>query len=452
MERPEPAEHGLRMRLFLAVGAVLIACMVWLAIAFYNAQISLRAHLVKDFRHEMEMQAGSMESFFQDRLNDLQALAESRSISGYFADKALGVTLEYGLKADLVQVEHELKKTIEEKEAARGPAYKNLSLFDPSGRLLIETGRGGFGIPADLPDLLDWEATLIAPEILVAEREGARNVLGLAPIVLNGKPVGTILAEIDACPVFKKGAGHIKTDLGGAIQLAGKRRGQLLNLCGGDPAEAGSRMIGSFALSEQVTPQPIEEQDLERLRLVLPLKGTPLALLVEVPLSQLYGALSTKWLLFFLGGFVFVLLTVLGFLLRAEFRGSVLKRKLAEEEKAKRIQLEEMAERLDHEIRERAQAQISSARKNELLEGVREVLTDTLTSSSTDHVARSSLMVAEKLTLHSPFGFIGAVNPEGLFKVLSMSHTGWSNCGIDGALALELFFRRGLERHYGRSL
>ena len=83
--------------------------------------------------------------------------------------------------------------------------------------------------------------------------------------------------------------------------------------------------------------------------------------------------------------------------------------------KPKRIQLEEMANRLDHEIRERSQAQELSARKNELLEGVREVLTDTLISSSTSHVARSSLVVAEKLT-QSRFGLVGTINPEGIVQ------------------------------------
>ena len=430
-ETARPIENKPRIWLYFALGAGLTACLVWLVIAFYNSQLSLQDQLVKDYRKEMSTRAGSLEYFFQERLNDLQTLGDSQYIHSYFANKALGMTMEYGLKASLIQVERELEKKIEEKTIEGNPFFQSLFLLDLTGEPLVKSGKDNLTIQRELHYFLQSGRGLTHPEITVTESTSGRKVMGLAPVMFKGKPVGMILAVIDACTMFDKITGQISKSQQVVVHLVGESREKLLYLCCNEKTEQ----------SNHKSPM---EQGTDKMNLALPIKGTPLMMLVDVPLAQIYGSLQAKWILFFLAGLISTLLGGLAFLLRTELRASAMRRRFAEEEKAKRLQLEKMTEKLDHEIRERTQAQITSQRKNELLEGVREVLTDALDSTTIAQVAMSSLMVVQKM-INSSFGFLGTCDKEGRFQVLAMSHPGWGGSGIDGSRAIELLDGAELE-------
>ena len=143
--------------------------------------------------------------------------------------------------------------------------------------------------------------------------------------------------------------------------------------------------------------------------MVLKIKRTPLSLVIDLPLAHEHDSLLPSWVLFFLIGLIIILLVSLSFLLKAELRVSALRKQVAEEERLQRIKLEKMTAKLDNEIRERTRAQIDTAKKNELLEGVRELLTDALSRTTVSGAAASGLEVARKLT-KSRFGVIA--NPQ----------------------------------------
>ena len=443
-ETARPLENKPRIWLYLVLGAGLIACLAWLVVAFYQSQISLQKQLIKDFRKEMAIRSGALGYFFHERLNDLQNMAESQGISSYFTNKALGMTMEYGLKASLVQVERELNKWAEEKKIEGEPIYQSLFLIDLEGRPLGKSGRSAPTIQDELGDFLQAGRGLVSPEITVTEGESGKMVVGLAPVVFKSRPVGMVMAVVDACTMFRQITGNIDHRVQGVTHLVSELQGRLIHLCcnshndnpglPGRPSSEPERLPSKSAL----------DRNARRLDLVLSIKGTPLNLLIDAPLDHIYGSMPTQWILVFLAGLIFVLLAGLAFLLRTELRASALRKRFAEEEKTKRVQLEKMTAKLDHEIRERTQAQVSSLRKNELLEGVREVLTDALDSTSIAQVAMSSLMVAQKMT-RSRFGFLGTCDQEKRFQVLAMSHPGWGGSGIDGSKAIEVLDGAALE-------
>ena len=225
-ETARPIGNKPKIWLYLVLGAGLIACLAWLVVAFYQSQISLQKQLVKDFNKEMAIRSGALGYFFQERLNDLHNLSESRSVSSYYTNKALGMTMEYGLKASLVQVERELNKWTDEKKIEGKPIYRSLFLLDLEGKPLAQSGQSAPAIQEELDDFLQAGRGLVSPELTVTEGQTGKLVIGLAPVVFKSRPVGMVMAVVDACTMFRQITGNIDHRVKGVTHLVGELEGR----------------------------------------------------------------------------------------------------------------------------------------------------------------------------------------------------------------------------------
>jgi len=89
------------------------------------------------------------------------------------------------------------------------------------------------------------------------------------------------------------------------------------------------------------------------------------------------------------------------------------------------------------EIAERKWAEEKILRQSMVLDGINKVFRETLTCESEQEVAGECLSVAEELT-GSKFGFIGELNPAGLFDTIAISNPGGDVCKIPGSEAARL--------------
>ena len=72
----------------------------------YLSQKNLQQTLLDRFRLENETQAAAISYFFNDRREDLRNLAASREVSVFFENRALGMSMEYGLKQSLPPIKN----------------------------------------------------------------------------------------------------------------------------------------------------------------------------------------------------------------------------------------------------------------------------------------------------------------------------------------------------------
>lgn len=72
-----------------------------------------------------------------------------------------------------------------------------------------------------------------------------------------------------------------------------------------------------------------------------------------------------------------------------------------------------------------------------VLNAINKVFREALTCEDEEKVSRTCLAVAEELT-HSKFGFIGELNPAGLFDTIAISNPGWDACKMPGSKATRL--------------
>jgi PAS domain S-box-containing protein len=100
------------------------------------------------------------------------------------------------------------------------------------------------------------------------------------------------------------------------------------------------------------------------------------------------------------------------------------------------------------DITERKQAEEQIERQNAVLTAINEVFQEALTCETEADVARTCLVVAEKLT-GSKFGFIGELNEASLFDTIAISNPGWDACKMPDSDATRLIKNmeiRGIDR------
>ncbi|NQT53370.1 CHASE domain-containing protein, partial [bacterium] len=129
---------------------------------------------------------------------------------------------------------------------------------------------------------------------------------------------------------------------------------------------------------------------------------------------------------------------------------------LAQEDLESRVcertaELADAIEALRAEVAERVRAEDQIRRQTAILEGINEILRESLTCEKDEDVARCCLRVAERLT-GSAFGLVGEVNPAGRFDAVAMSDPGWDTCRMPRTNAVRLINDMAIHGLYGRVL
>src|SRR5208283_2888562 len=86
-----------------------------------------------------EKKALAIGYFFSERLNDLSTLAESRELSLYYDNQALGMSLEYGLGATITSVEELLQNFRNKRMMGEHQIFARLAYAEASGKILFES-------------------------------------------------------------------------------------------------------------------------------------------------------------------------------------------------------------------------------------------------------------------------------------------------------------------------
>jgi signal transduction histidine kinase len=105
-------------------------------------------------------------------------------------------------------------------------------------------------------------------------------------------------------------------------------------------------------------------------------------------------------------------------------------------------------EALEEELSERGRGDERVQRQLALLTAIVRIFRETPACETEEEVAQVCLKVAGELT-GSPYGFIGELNPQGLFDTTTISESGWQACKVpmpEAAMLLKNMPNRGINR------
>lgn len=186
-----------RLLLYLLVVA-LVGYLVYLVIAQYEAQRELQRYTSSRIIQGAEKRAIAVSYFLQERLNDIQSIARSRELLLYFENRALGMSMEYGLGASLDALREFAASYENRRIIADKPIFTRILILGPKGEVLSGTpplsGKGG------------WRAQLSTSpgesRMFLDSHDGHHDLILVSPVVFKETPAGFVIAWLDTSQVF----------------------------------------------------------------------------------------------------------------------------------------------------------------------------------------------------------------------------------------------------------
>jgi signal transduction histidine kinase len=167
-----------------------------------NNQYHVRAALQEAEQHnllnESERRAMEIGYFYSERVDNLRDIAQSSEVRGYFENRALGMSLEYGLQASIIIMEDYFKRLTRSKMLGERPIYERLMLLGRNGAIIADSGQGWLDRNILVNYLSDENGIGIH---CIGSGDKAR-ILMVIPCYFKQEPVAHLMAEISPTTVY----------------------------------------------------------------------------------------------------------------------------------------------------------------------------------------------------------------------------------------------------------
>lgn len=122
-----------------------VAALVWVN---YTASLQVRSTIIQQIKLDTEKRAAATAFFFSGCVEDLKSLADSRDIETFFENRALGMSMRYGLKQSIIPIRARFTKTEEIKLINGRPIYDRIVfVMAEDGNILADSNNKEESIP-----------------------------------------------------------------------------------------------------------------------------------------------------------------------------------------------------------------------------------------------------------------------------------------------------------------
>jgi PAS domain S-box-containing protein len=175
-------------------GILLVFCVFGLLFLNFRASSDLRKNLLHQFRQEAELEEKTLRYFFSDAKARINTLSRSREVAVFFENKALGMSMEYGLDLSLQPIKGHFTEVVQSHLIQGRPVFLRIVLIDKTGKLLVDAAEDKYAKPAP-----SWNSLLSPPHrkaTILASPDGAEAIVSTA-YFLRGRYEGQIIAWIN---------------------------------------------------------------------------------------------------------------------------------------------------------------------------------------------------------------------------------------------------------------
>jgi len=363
-------------------GILLVVCIFGLLFLNFRASSDLRKNLLRQFRQEAELEEKTLRYFFSDAMGRINTLSRSREVDVFFENKALGMSMEYGLTLSLPPIRSHFLDVVQNHLIQGKPVFLRIVLIDKSGNLLVDAAEDAAAKTA-----ASWASFLSPPHrkaTILAAPDGGEVTVSTA-YYLRGRYEGQIVAWINPKVLM----GLLRDD-----RLPG-RIAYLTTVSN----EVPSMFRGSFLSEFRVLPMlpsspdaptefPLEMRDGTTRTMVgirLPIEGTPYSSVLMADAPDTLGRLTPQHLFAGMGLGTALVLAGCAYLFFLTVRSSLLK------------------ERLEHSVLREEALQSSEARFRALIENAQ----DAIVVIDERGAVRFASPSIERVTGYSPAEMLG---------------------------------------------
>jgi two-component system, cell cycle sensor histidine kinase and response regulator CckA len=340
------------------IGLTLVGYIGFLVLNQYRTQLDIQKSALKQLSSDSARRATAVSYFFSERKDDLRELGQSREISAYFENQALGMSMEYGLRASLIMIEDRLGVISGAKLLAGAPIFERIVVLDGSGSVLADTLK-----TRSAPGGTSWRRFLTpaakAPLITARRQSGELKILVSTPVFFKGRFAGEVVAWISSSQVYQsfiEGSGDTNRY---PVALIFEKDYLYL------PAK-----LKGFAGTRAIPPDivPFVPYQLKQTRegrtepagysILVPVEGSPLSLMTFIPAEEMLDMHSPLRILYTTGGIAVFILVGMFYFQRMNTRNAVLQVHL-QETTLREAAVDEKNRLLAAEVEERRQTEIA---------------------------------------------------------------------------------------------
>ena len=276
------------LAVFLA-GIMLIAYVSFLLVTNYLSAANLQRTLLEQLKRDTEWHATAVAYFFSERKDDLVNLALSREVSVFFENKALGMSMEYGLRQSLIPISDRFQDLIRRKKIGEDAIYSRIVLIEKGGSLLVDAAAS-----RSLIKMRDeWSKHLPQDheEAVVASSIDGRELRISISYFHKEKYAGRIIAWVEPETLYK----HLLMEEGTANRMTflvtDEKSGSLPVFMQPPPFASGFPDFGKIEIGRPLEFEANNYQGSNRklIALRLPVQGTPFSLVVFASDPEIIG-------------------------------------------------------------------------------------------------------------------------------------------------------------------
>lgn len=284
-----------RLRWLPLVAAIFSVYVVVLLVNAYQSQGQLRSAAEARLLADNRQIAAVLSDFVAEQENFVLNLAESHEIETFLINNALGMSMRYGLNANLYSIEESFRRKMAQKTVLGAPVYKRILYFDAYNLPLADTSPGTPLTPlspggnAGPQVVIDGEHARIVASTLVHYRDTpGGTVVTVADLALLSRYLTTSSQDLGFRQLLITEAG---------LELGAPGRPLLL---GGAPSSAMAKLPSDLLTPLSALPD-LGSSTLSKdfdLALRVPIAGTSLSLVTLLPNSVLYGQITSRLFLY----------------------------------------------------------------------------------------------------------------------------------------------------------
>ena len=343
------ARHRLRRRfenIAIPVAAALMCSYLFILIgATYVGQQQLTRSVTDQLRLNLEKRSNALSYFFSERRDDIATLSQDKTIHTFFANQALGMSMEYGLRASLLSVQETLDDYVGHKQIGGAPVFQYLAFYDKSGEPLALTS-GSIEDQSFLHGLLVSEDSV--GSISVRNLNGSTGVFAVTSVSHKNVRVGTLIGRIETSSAFRHLVSSISDDHSSALFLYSETSRQRIDRVGMLPDIRLAERLDQFVRSNGKT---VDLGD-KLIGIKVNVTGEPFSLVGVYSPKKIPGQLASPFFVAALVGLAVPVLWGVGFLISLNNRNLVLNTRITESQKQEDL-LMVKNQRLASEIKKR---------------------------------------------------------------------------------------------------
>ena len=181
-------------------GFILVSYIALLIGLVHLGQTHLRQSLIKQSRLTIEKQAMIIHYLLNDQRDEVQELTKNPIIHGFFLNRAMGMSMEYGLRASLTMIQTELNRLRQRKKILDQPTFSIIRFVDKDGTVLASTKTNDQQkINPFIPAINDQNRISIR---IVHDRQAGCHIRYIAGISHDHQVNGFIVGDVDPARVI----------------------------------------------------------------------------------------------------------------------------------------------------------------------------------------------------------------------------------------------------------